>query len=143
MPTYRILNSKAEVQFKGIFEKLSTYNKDENKKQFLFEFKTNGKKGIIDHKGNVIINPLYDNISQLFSSSEISYYIVEQNNKIGYINHEGNEIIPIKYDKQYSEPKFSDGLVLLKNNGKKNYFNEKGEVQLNIDATEASQFKNV
>ena len=33
MPTYRILNSKAEVQFKGSFEKLSFYNKDENKKQ--------------------------------------------------------------------------------------------------------------
>jgi hypothetical protein len=141
MPIYTILNSKAEVQFKGSFEYLSSYIKDEKEKQFFFEFKTNGKKGIIDHNGNVIIKPLYDNISQLYTNDELSYHIVELNNKIGYINHKGEEIIPIKYDKQYSEPKFSEGVVLLKINGKKAYFNDKGEVHLQIDATEAYRFE--
>jgi hypothetical protein len=59
----------------------------------------NEKDGIIDRKGNWIIQPIFDNV---FGFDELGYCIVQINNKYGCIDRNGNWIIKPMFDNLYS-----------------------------------------
>jgi hypothetical protein len=143
MPNYTIKDSKGITLLNENYDKLNCYyNNKLIEKEFLFNFKSKGKNGIIDKNGKIIIEPIYDQISSIKYTSNISYYIVELNNKIGVINENGKIIIDISHEKQYSDPEYSDGMILLKKNGKKIYYNESGEKSIEITAAESYSFSN-
>lgn len=53
----------------------------------------NGKFGMVNHLGEVIVPLDYDSLVP-----EASYYRVSKNNKIGILNAEGKVVIPLEYD---------------------------------------------
>jgi hypothetical protein len=71
------------------------YTEIESLENGLFKVNHDGKWGIIDTNGVVIVDPKYDGIGQYNLDGLI---IVLRNNKWGYINSEGKEIIEPKYD---------------------------------------------
>ncbi|PQJ32559.1 hypothetical protein BST92_11765 [Nonlabens arenilitoris] len=70
------------------------------------------KEGLININGNVIINPIYDEISGYFQNG---FMRVRNNGKTGVIDEQGKIIIPIEYD-DISDLK--DGLFLAKKSNK-------------------------
>ena len=74
---------------------------------FTITNKTN-KVGLINPKGNIIIDIIYDNISVF----QDKYIITSLDNKYGIVNFNNEEIIPFEYDKIYSVGNF---LILEKN----------------------------
>lgn len=74
---------------------------------FTITNKTN-KVGLINHKGDIVIDIIYDNISVF----QDKYIIASLDNKYGIVNFKNEEIIPFEYDKIYSVGKF---LILEKN----------------------------
>ena len=66
--------------------------------------KRNKKRGLIDHLGNLIVKPEYDDIEDF--SEGIA--IVEINNKFGAIDKEGKIVIKPQYSEMYS---FQEGLA--------------------------------
>ena len=143
MPNYSVINRNGEVQFKGLLDNLSKYSMDEKSEDFLFRSEVNQKVGIIDAYGNTIIEMKFDEISTLNYGEKIKYYIVQLNNKIGIIDEKGNQIIPINFEPElYIDPIFSEGLILLKSNGEKYYYNENGDEIIKLSASAAYSFSN-
>ncbi len=143
MPNFTIKDSLGLTLLNENYDKLNFYSyKKLNGSEFHFNFKVNGKKGIVNKNGEIIIDPIYDDISSLQYSGKFSYYIVELNDKIGVIDKSGKIIIEINHEKQYSDPTYSNGLILLKKNGKKIYYNETGTKELEITVTDAYSFYN-
>ena len=85
----------------------------------LFEFKSNGKYGAIDAKGNEIIKPLYDEID-VFSDGllRVNIHNHKYTNKdsyesqYGFIDKKGKVIVPLIYTE--IDYKFQEGLVGLR-----------------------------
>ena len=71
-----------------------------------------GKYGVIDKKGNIVINFEYDNIGD-FSEDLFS---AGKDNKYGYIDKEGNVVIDFQYN---FTGEFSEGLASVKKNNNK------------------------
>lgn len=84
----------------------------------------NGKWGYVDNKGNVIIEPYWDDACTF--SNELA--AVSQNDKYGYINTQGELLIEPAWDMAYE---FNDsGIAMVienKDNAKIGFINEKGE----------------
>lgn len=80
------------------------------------KIKKNNKYGIADFKGNIIIEPEYDNLS--IKTAEKGYFSVEKNNMYGVIDLNGNEII--KCSKKYKTDFIGNGkyFVVQKNDFK-------------------------
>lgn len=103
--------------------------------QSLKSFKDNkGKYGYKDEKGNVIINPKYEDASGFYEGLAS----VELKGKYGFIDESGNVIIPFVYN--YATV-FSEGLapVLLK--GKYGYINKTGIVVIPFKFENAKIFR--
>lgn len=114
------------------------------------------KEGLININGNIIINPIYDEISGYFQNG---YMRVINNGKTGIIDEERKVIIPIEYEDisdfkngvflakksnkwgminineqivipfEYSKIRFfNEGLALVLLNGKAAYINKKNEI---------------
>jgi hypothetical protein len=114
------------------------------------------KEGLINTNGNILINPIYDEISGYFQNG---YMRVRNNGKTGIIDEEGKIVIPIEYEDisdlkdgvflakksskcgmidikeqivipfEYSKIRhFSEGLALVLIDGKAGYINEKNEI---------------
>jgi len=85
------------------------------------------KFGLIDKKGNWLIEPEYE-LSSLFDFSEGLAPIDIGKNwsdpKWGYIDYTGNFVIEPKY---YNASQFSEGLACVETPGKTGYINTKGE----------------
>ncbi|MEG0930186.1 WG repeat-containing protein, partial [Algoriella sp.] len=127
----------------------------------------NKKWGIIDNKGNVVVNLEYDeigNFSQNFvwakkgsefgivtdnqfkpivGVDKISDFgtnnlsIARKNNKLGFINKNGEWII----EPNYSNAKdFSNGLAPVEKNGKWGYIDESGEIKIPTKYNDAELF---
>lgn len=60
-------------------------------------FSTNGrtKYGLINNKGKIVVNNIYDEIINFYDSE---YYYVRRSNKVGVIDSFGKIIIPLLYD---------------------------------------------
>lgn len=81
-----------------------------------------GKCGLIDQKGNWIINPQFDEIGDLFWSEMVE---VKSNGKWGYVNLSDKTIIT----PQYEEVKYfgDDGTAPVKMNGKWRFIDKTGK----------------
>lgn len=62
----------------------------------LLKYEEDGKFGLIDLKGNVIAEPIYDEIDGL--SCKEGELLVKQDGKYGVINNKGVNLVKIKYD---------------------------------------------
>lgn len=108
-------------------EELPLFYKESYNYQFVSSFKDGrcvvqfeGKIGLINKKGHIILAPLYDRISGFYDGIAN----VKSNNKWGVIDSLGNEIIPVEYDEIDG---FSDDNIKAIKNGKEIYFDKTGK----------------
>lgn len=87
-------------------------------------FFNNGKYGIKDSEGNVIMQPLFDAMS---SFDERGIAVVMCENKYAYINNNGATLTSFIYEDAGA---FSDGLARVMLGGVYGYINENFEVQI-------------
>ena len=88
--------------------------------------RNNGKTGIIDEQGKVIIPIEYDDISDF----KDGLFFAKKSKKYGMIDINENIIIPFEYKKIRF---FSEGLALALVNGKAVYLNRKNETIIEPD----------
>ncbi len=86
----------------------------------LFRIKENGKYGYIDHSGNVVITPQFEEANHF--SEGIA--MVKTRNKWGYIDKNGQYVINPQFDDRFY---FSEGLAPVKLGDKWGYINKVGE----------------
>lgn len=85
----------------------------------IVKFNRKGKWGYKDRKGNVLIQPVYDDAFE-FSDG---LACVESDGKLGYIDKEGNLVIDFRYDTATS---FSEGLASVTEGEKSGYIDKEG-----------------
>lgn len=90
----------------------------------MITLKKHGKKCLYNHKGELVIPFLYDDIRHPSMSDTI--YCVCNDGKWGVVNKNGIEIVPPKYD-QIEGCRFACGRLAVCNNGKWGFINRKGE----------------
>lgn len=99
----------------------------------IIKFCRNGRWGYKDWKGNVLIQPTYD---EAFAFSE-GLACVEKNGKLGYIDTKNNLVIDFKYDTATS---FSEGLASVTLDEKSGYIDKQGNVVIDFKYEIATQF---
>jgi|TARA_B110000902_G_C14193613_1_gene545075 hypothetical protein len=87
-----------------------------------FWFKENSKFGIADTIGNILIKPLYEDLSY-FSDNGLAR--AQKDGKYGFINEKGEVIIEFKFEDAGG---FKYGLAKVKINNKWGFINEKGKL---------------
>ena len=107
-------NRYGESVIKQQFQKAYYFNEDE-----VAIVKQNGQYGIIDKKGDFIINPRFEDALG-FSEGLAA---AKQNGKWGYINKEGNWVIKPQFDRVYI---FNEGLAEAEQNGKWGFIDKIG-----------------
>ncbi len=75
------------------------YNSITSNKQQLFIVETNGKYGILNKKGVVITQPIFETIETIDNEKLIVRQKIGNQEKYGIIDNSGNIILPIKYSK--------------------------------------------
>lgn len=90
----------------------------------IFPIKSGGKYGYANTKGEIIVNPTYDDAN---SFSE-GYAAVCSNEKYGFIDEKGKLVINCQYDNAYS---FSEGFSVVQIGEKYGAINNKGEYVVN------------
>lgn len=93
--------------------------------------KKNGKYGVIDKTGKVVVPFKYDNTKEVFSDGLLG---VELKGKWGFIDKTGNIIIPIEYD---TVDKFSEGLAIVHKNKERYFINKRGEKMIDVSKYQA------
>jgi hypothetical protein len=86
----------------------------------------NGKAGLLDQNGKVIVPIQYDDIDEF--SEGLACVTVGRSaykRKCGFINMTGKVVIPLKYDFADS---FSEGLAVVRLDGKYGFINKRGKV---------------
>ncbi|MDR1580363.1 MAG: WG repeat-containing protein [Synergistaceae bacterium] len=78
---------------------------DKNYEEIMVE--RDGKYGYIDHEGNVIVEPIYEDSHGHFRGGFVP---VKRNGKWGLINRYGKEVIPFEWDDALD---FSNGRLML------------------------------
>lgn len=101
-----------------------------NTKNGMIVVKKDGYYGVIDIKGNIIVE--CDTYTKIYDYSK-GVAMVEKNGKYGYIDTKGEIVIPLEYDDPYGGPtEFfydnDDNITWMKKNGKWVIVNTKGEV---------------
>ena len=94
---YEIINSKGEKLFEGFNNISALITSEENlelEKEVL-KYEENGKYGLIDLDGNIIVQATYDSIESL--KSKPGKLLVEKDENFGVLDSKGNEIIPTEY----------------------------------------------
>ncbi|WP_271729199.1 WG repeat-containing protein [Aquimarina algiphila] len=81
------------------------------------------KQGIIDINNNIIIKPIYDEVSGSFSNGLMR---VKKQNLYGFVNSKDEIVIPIEYEDVGFD--FYRNLISAKMNGKWGYINTKNEI---------------
>jgi hypothetical protein len=94
----------------------------------------NGRYGMVDKKGNRIIDIKYDNLIP-----HQGYYIAKLNGKWGYIDKNGNILIDFKYD---SAEAFSDEYARVSRNGKWGFIDKNGNILVDFKYDDVSGFHN-
>jgi len=87
----------------------------------LFPIKQDGKWGLIDRRGKIVVRPQFEKIN--FWSEGLTG--VEINKKWGFIDRSGRVVIPAEFE---WVGMFSEGLAIVSLNGKRGYINKKGEI---------------
>lgn len=119
---FSIFSDKELAEFLNGKREKEIFNWDEpvEEKPDLFKFKRGDKWGFRNQKGEVIIQPAYDEVGH-FSEG---LACVEKNEKIGYIDKQGNVVIDIAFDTACS---FSDGLACVTKDDKTGYIDKEGK----------------
>ena len=100
----------------------------------IVKFNRKGKWGYRDRKGNVVIQPDYDDA---FEFSE-DLACVERDGKLGYIDKKGDVVIDFKFD---SATSFSDGLASVTVGEKSGYIDKQGEEAVSLRFDVATPFE--
>ena len=77
-----------------------------NDTECLFDIQLDGKRGLIDKTGKVIVIPQFDFISDFYEGMAVVGLKTEQTTKYGYVGTSG-DIIPPQFDSAYQ---FSEGM---------------------------------
>ena len=120
------------------------YDSVEFQKHDLREYGANGAFGVVDHEGNAIIPPIYDNIDicckyakKIVGKKEGAkddiyippqYIEVSKDSKRGIFDVLGNEKVPVMYDMFKFDFDFHNDLIPTYINGKWGYINIDNEV---------------
>jgi len=97
-----------------------------------------GKPCLIDHKGNVLIEPQVDVDVLYYPSHRMS--VVKKDGRYGYINEAGNLVIPFKFKKAY--PFSENGYAYVVNDfDLGGYINKNGEYVLSSIYDSGSRFQ--
>jgi hypothetical protein len=140
MPLAQIFDKNNKIIFSSSLYYLNLYAPSSG--QLQLKTKRNGKYGIEDINGTIIIEHKYDDISDLIKGQTINYYQIENNGKIGFLKENGDVLIPAKYEKNDSTDEFNDGRVYLKKNGIYYAIDETGTELWNIKAERIYRFNN-
>ena len=100
----------------------------------IVKFNRKGKWGYRDRKGNVVIQPDFDDA---FEFSE-DLACVEKDGKLGYIDRQGGVVIDFKFD---SATSFSDGLASVTIGEKSGYIDKQGEEAVPLRFDVATPFE--
>lgn len=115
---YTYLDKKGRERF-GLFEELSGFFEGYSM------VKQNGKYGIINRKGKIILPIEYDNsgwraMEYIFSEN---LAMVEKDNKYGFVNKQGEIVIPIIYE---SAQHCTEGLIPVQKDGVWGFIDKEG-----------------
>jgi|GEM_PF-6215371 len=91
------------------------------------------KYGFKDKSGNIVIDPVYDNVFNFFDGIAR----VEKHKKMGAIDMQGQVVIDIKYDYLSN---FREGLAVIVLNNKYGYINKDGKVVIRPQFKDACSF---
>lgn len=94
-----------------------------------------GKFGIIDENGKIVVDFIYDYIDWCYNNQ----YQVSKNGKYGLINKEGNVLIPIKYDWFFPS---KENLYSVSQNGKFGFVDSLNRIKIPLKFTFAYSFSN-
>ncbi len=119
-----------------LFFLLSGYCQSQNGTD-LYLYRKDGKLGLIDRKGDIILEAKYSHIGK-FKEGKAAITITTRakNNyhkilstKLGYINTKGEVVIPLKFQHIPDEIKdFNEGMAVVKINNKFGYINSEGKI---------------
>ncbi|MCB0836752.1 MAG: WG repeat-containing protein [Bacteroidetes bacterium] len=112
--------------------KLKTYTDQETNLQV---FEENGKWGLRDQDGKIIVMPKFDN--QINFSENLAR--VSKDGKWGFIDRTGKEIIGFDFEGALD---FSDGLAAVKQGSRWGYIDTNGKVQINFLFSAPGRFQN-
>ena len=88
----------------------------------IYLVKKNGKYGVLDKNGHVLIKPKYTGIDSRFYEGMLTTW---GEGGVGYINEKGEEVVPCIYQ---SSQKFSNGLAGVRRKGEKwGFINKQGK----------------
>ncbi len=99
--------------------------------------KLNGKMGIMNVEGKIIIPCKYSNLYLLPDSLANNIICVVANHKAGVINTSGKQVIPLIYD---SIAYYSEGMYETKLHGKWGFLNKNGEVAIGFKYDKTQRF---
>lgn len=123
-----LINKKGEVITPNTIEDINWYKQSYEPYNFPFErktkvyhFKKEGKIGLINTKGEIIVKAIYDEIGDF--NEALAY--VKKDGLYGYIDEKGTLVIPLKYG---NAGWFSEGLAPVVYNNKWGYINRENEV---------------
>lgn len=105
----------------------------EEKEIFLYIVEHDGKEGVINQFGEVVVEPIYENINWFWEG----YAAVCQDKKYGYINESGNLLTGIEYDYASS---FREGYAMVCQDKKYGYIDESGNLLTGIEYDHAEDF---
>lgn len=97
--------------------------------QDIYSFTRDSKKGLVDNKMNVIIQPTYSNIysvnmvSERFNNND--YIVFKENKKVGIMNYKEKVILPAEYDRLY--PTDIENIFSFTNNDISGLINTEGK----------------
>lgn len=96
-----------------------------------------GKVGLSDNSGNIIIDPEYKDIEALTDKYENGYIVQDNNNKYGLINYNKKQVLECKYDKIFNV--YGNNMYVVTENGKTKLINQDGETILSTGFDEIEE----
>ncbi len=117
----KVLDSKNQEKFTEYESVEAIENVDKNNilwyEKDVLKVKKDGKYGLIDYKGNVILNIEYDNIYALQGVE--NSLIIKKNENIGLCDNKGEIIIPTEYKKiEAINDDYKNGYIVVNNDNK-------------------------
>ncbi len=132
-------SSTASTNLPGSISKIENNNvqntqaTSENAKSNIFRGE-NGKLGLMNISGVVIVSPKYDYISSYFAEGLLQ---VELNKKYGFVDVSGKEVIPLIYE---DASWFQEELVSVSYKGKNGFIDKTGKVVIPFKYSDAGSF---
>lgn len=151
----KILNDKEEILFTEYEEvsciALKNIITEVPYEKSVLKYKKDGKYGLIDFEGKVIVKPIYDEIDNLlYKEGEL---LVKKEDKYGVINIKGTVLIEIKYDSISSDGYYSadskyrkDGYIVsskTEDGYRYGYIDYSGKQLLKIEYNNVSRINNI